>query len=95
MNKPVLLLIIFLLTSLLQSDAAIAYRIHNYKGQRVGTCKHDPRRPVYYLFDMNGEKVNNPAKYMGEPEDDCYLFDVDGIAIGKCSAKRVIIWGRR
>ncbi len=95
MKKFVLLLLIFILATPFQSFAAVSYRIHNYKGERVGTCKHDPWKPVYYLYDLNGEKVENPAKYMGEPVNDCYLFDVDGIAIGKCTAKRVIIWGRK
>ena len=94
-KKGLLLLLVFNLFVTLDVYAtAIAYRIHNYKGERVGTCKHDPWKPVYYLYDMNGEKVKNPAAFMGEPENDCYLFDVDGIAIGKCSSKRVIIWGR-
>lgn len=70
--------------------------LHNYKGERVGTCRHDhDNNHVYYLFDMNNKKVSNPASYMGEPANDCWLFDVDGIAIGKCTASRVIVWGRR
>ena len=70
------------------------YRIHNYKGERVGTCKRDTKVPVIYLYDMNGRKVENPAKYLGEPADDFWLFDVDGLAIGKCSSTRVMLWGR-
>jgi len=70
------------------------YRIHNYKGERVGTCKRDTKIPVIYLYDMNGEKVSNPAKFLGEPANDCWLFDVDGLAIGRCSATRVMVWGR-
>ncbi len=95
MHKKLVLLILLILITMLQVRAdAIAYRIHNYAGDRVGTCKHDPYKPVYYLYDLNGEKVANPAKFLGEPANDCYLFDADGIAIGKCNETRVILWGR-
>lgn len=92
----VLLLLLFISSALKvnAADMGVAYRIHNYKGERVGTCKRDTKVPVIYLYDMNGRRVENPAKYMGEPVNDCWLFDVDGIAIGKCSATRVILWGR-
>ena len=76
-------------------DYGTIYRIHNYNGERVGTCRRDTKVPVIYLYDMNNRKVENPAKYLGEPADDCWLFDVDGIAIGRCTATRVILWGRR
>ena len=95
MKRWFLVFTVFLTASVIQSYAlSIAYRIHNEEGERVGTCRHDTRKPVYYLYDMNNQLVENPAKFMNQPANDCYLFDVDGIAIGKCSAKRIILWGR-
>ena len=43
---------------------------------------------------MNGKIVENPAKFMNQDPSECYLFDVDGLAIGKCTSTRVIMWGR-
>lgn len=90
-------LILTLITNLTVSAAeyGVAYRVHDMEGQRVGTVKRDlPNSSVICLFDMNGKKVKNPAQYMKQPANECYLFDVDGIAIGKCTATRVIVWGR-
>ena len=96
MKKWFILCTLFLAVSVIQCYAAIpvAYRIHNTKGERVGTCRHDTKKPVYYLYDMNNQLVKNPAKFMNQPANECYLFDVDGIALGKCTATRVILWGR-
>ena len=88
------LMLIFAGISVQAGEIGTAYRIHNDKGERVGTCKRDGNN-VYCLYNMNGKKVKNPAEHMSQPANDCWLFDVDGIAIGKCTASRVILWGRR
>lgn len=88
-------LLTFLLATITQVYAiGVAYRIHNDQGERVGTCKRGEANNVYYLYDMHGRIVENPAKFMNQDPSECYLFDVDGLAIGKCTSTRVIMWGR-
>ena len=89
----ILALTILLFSSVSANAIGVAFRIHNEQGERVGTCKRDGNN-VYCLYDMNGKKVQNPAKFMKQDADDCYLFDYDGLAIGKCTSKRIILWGR-
>ena len=75
---------------ILSDSPIISHRIHNEQGERVGTVKRENNK--FKLYDMHERVVQNPAKFMNQPADECFLYDVMGYAIGKCTATRVILW---
>ena len=74
----------------LSSHPIIAIRIYNEQGNLVGTCRRVNR--MFELYNLKEKKVNNPAEFLNQPENDCYLYNVEGYAIGKCTASRVILF---
>ena len=67
-----------------------AHSVYN-NGQRVGTCRRGDNL-MFQLYDMNDKKVANPAAFLNQSPDDCYLFNAKGYAYGKCNSTRVILW---
>ena len=101
MNKYIILILIIFTFITLQNNFCVAKYlngslpavtpiIHNAEGVEVGRCRRI--NGVFYLYDMHDKKVANPASYMNQPQNECYLFDGEGYAIGKCTDKRVILW---
>lgn len=68
----------------------IAHKIYDEYGFRVGTCRRENTK--FQLYDMHEKLVQNPAKYLNQPADECYLYDMNGYAIGKCTSTRVILF---
>ena len=77
-------------TKILSDQPIFSIRIHNEQGERIGTVKRENN--VFRLYDMHERLVDNPAEFMKQPPNECYLFDVSGYAVGKCTSTRVIMW---
>ena len=80
----------FATTKQLVAGPNVAHRIYNDNGERVGTCRRD--NGVFVLYDMHEKKVDNPALFMNQPEDNCYIYNNVGYAIGKCTSSKVILF---
>lgn len=68
-----------------------AHSVYSTDGERVGTCRRE-NDVMFQLYDMNNKKVTNPAAFLKQSPDDCYLFNAKGYAYGKCTSTRVILW---
>ena len=65
-------------------------RIYNEQGEWVGTCRREDH--VFNFYNLKERKIENPAEYMKKSENDCYLYNVEGFAIGKCTSSKVILF---
>ena len=74
----------------LRSGPIIAHRVYDENGVWLGTARREDTK--FELFDLKGMLVENPAKFLNQPAEDCYLYDIRGYAFGKCTSSRVIIF---